>query len=113
MSKSNLASFVHVFQGMNPTESYLLRDWLRTNQVDAVVRGFDLMSALGEVPTTSGGYPSVWVPPEAVAATQALIQQFFDAEPSGEPWACNGCNEENPSGFGSCWNCGMDHPSIE
>jgi len=112
MSNSKTATFVQVFQGMNPTEPYLLRDWLLANGVDAVVRGFDLMSALGEVPATIGGYPSVWVSPESAARTQPLIQQFFEPQSVKKPWTCTGCDENNPGEFGSCWNCGQDHPSI-
>ena len=112
MSKETTASFVQVFQGMNPTEPYLLKDWLRSNGIGAEVRGFDLMSALGEVPATFGGYPSVWVPPQCVKQAIALIDQFFAAESEQTSWVCRGCNENNPGGFGSCWNCGADHPSL-
>lgn len=113
MSKETTTAFVQVFQGMNPTEPYLLKDWLRSNGVGAEVRGFDLMSALGEVPATFGGYPSVWVPPHAVQQASTLIDQFFQADSEATQWTCHACNENNPGGFGSCWNCGTDHPNLK
>ena len=80
MSKETTTAFVQVFQGMNPTEPYLLKDWLRSNGVGAEVRGFDFnVSSRRRAPATFGGYPSVWVPPHAVqqASTQPILSSGF------------------------------------
>ena len=104
--------FVNVFQGFDPVEPYLLRDWLVKNQVHAEVRGFDLMSALGEVPATMGGYPCVWVPSEHATRAKELVDAFHAMKNTGADWICTKCKEENPAEFGSCWKCGADSPQL-
>jgi hypothetical protein len=103
---------VNVFQGFDPVEPFLLKDWLIKNDVHAEVRGLDLMSALGEVPATMGGYPCVWVPAKYVARAKELIDTFHAMKSTGEEWQCSECEEMNPGEFGSCWKCGSDSPRL-
>ena len=43
---------------------------------------------------------------EATEAPEAA--ESLPEEPAGPPvkWRCSSCREENPEGFGICWNCG-------
>ena len=101
-----------VFQGIDPVEPYLLRDWLTKNGLVAEVRGFDLMSALGEVPAFMGGYPNVWVHPDQVSRAHELIKDFETTTVSAKDWTCGHCEEPNPGEFASCWSCGKDGPNL-
>ena len=103
-------SYVKVIQGINKYEPYLIKDWLLKNNLDAVVRGFDLAS-LGALPNTEDS-PSVWVPAHQAEDAARLILEFQEGTVSGHAWQCEACNEENPGEFGSCWSCGGDSPYL-
>ena len=103
--------FVRIFDGVDPTEPYLLRDFLLQAGLDAVVRGHDRLTAMGDIPANS--WPNVWVPPHQVHKARALVDEFLKPATPTVPWTCTHCGEECPGEFGSCWNCGADNPILK
>lgn len=48
----------------------------------------------------------IHVPRTHAEAAKALLTKAENSpDPSGSPTICPTCAEENPSNFGSCWNC--------
>ena len=105
------APWVKVYQGLGPTDAYLLRDWLTRNGVDAEVRGESLMSLRGDVPLGQA-WPTLWVPPAQQPQAKLLIVEFEGPSLVHPHWACTGCGEENGPTFGSCWSCGAVRPDL-
>ena len=111
-TESRLAGeFVRILDGVDPIEPYLIRDMLIQAGVHAVVRGFDRLTAMGDIPANS--WPNVWVPPHQAEKARELVDRFIRPEKKVEAWLCTNCQEENPGEFGSCWNCGADSPFIK
>lgn len=98
-----------VFRATNPTEAWLVRDWLERNDVRVMVRG-DLQSARGEVPILDA-WPTVWVPQDEARRAEDALEAFRSPRLVHPPWRC-GCGEENAANFGSCWACGADGPAV-
>ena len=111
MNNDNDNTYVKVFESMDSIEAFLFRDRLIQIGIEAEVRGFDRLSALGDMP--AGSWPNVWVP--KVNEVQALeaAQQFMALPREGKPWTCPACSDENPAEFASCWKCGSDAPWLE
>jgi hypothetical protein len=102
---------VKVYQGLGPTDAYLLRDWLQRNGITAEVRGESLMSLRGDVPLGQA-WPALWVPPGEKTRTELLIAEFEGPVLVHPHWRCGACAEENGPNFASCWSCGAVRPDI-
>ncbi|MED5374603.1 MAG: DUF2007 domain-containing protein [Myxococcota bacterium] len=93
-----------LYQATDPTEAYLIRDYLTQRGLRVSLRGVHLTGLAGAIPVTEA-QPSLWV--EAVdlgLARLALAGWRAESLPSS-PWTCPGCGEENEGSFGSCWSC--------
>lgn len=110
-SRPDPKAWIRIYRGEGPTDPYLLRDWLERNGVPAEVRGDTLMTLRGDIPI-SEAWPTVWVAPQHVDRSKALISEFFGPALVHPAWKCPACNEENAPTFGSCWSCGQDSPHL-
>lgn len=96
-----------IYQGSGPTDAYLVRDWLERNDIQAWVRGHNLLGALGQVPVREA-WPSVWVREADREEAEAALKVFQGPTLVHPEWACGACGEINGASFGSCWSCGAD-----
>ena len=105
-------AFVQVYQGNDATESYLIRDWLTRNGIHADVRGFDLLTASGEIPFGQQ-WPTLWVAQRNVDAARKLIDSYSEPVQLEAVWTCTACEEVNEPNFASCWSCSVEKPGIQ
>src|SRR5688572_5937357 len=89
-------------------EAHLIRGFLVSHGVDAIVRGEYLTSGWGELPTD---VCSVWIADDAqFAEADALLKAFlrgtYAREFGGQTWKCESCGEMLEGQFTECWNCG-------
>ena len=94
-------------------EAHLVRGFLESNGVAAVVRGEFLTSGWGELPVD---VCAVWIVDDAqLERARALVVAFLkgDAarEHSGRDWDCAQCGERLEGQFTSCWKCGAVKPA--
>ncbi|TNE90203.1 MAG: hypothetical protein EP330_09090 [Deltaproteobacteria bacterium] len=98
-----------VFQGNDPVEPYLLRDWLARNGVAVQLRGASLLGVVGGIPIPKS-FPTLWVPEYQKLDAERLIAQFSGPALVHPEWECKQCGEINAPSFGSCWNCQAEAP---
>jgi len=94
-------------------EAHLVKGFLESRGIDAVVRGEYLTSGWGELPID---VCSVWITDEARFdhANQLLIaflKGTFAREAGVTNWQCPECNEILEGQFTACWNCGAAKPA--
>ena len=89
-------------------EAHLIKGFLESNGIAAVVRGEFLTSGWGELPVD---VCSVWVADDAqYERAHALLLAFLNGDIARELrdqyWRCSRCGEQLEGQFTSCWNCG-------
>lgn len=95
------------------TEAHLVKGFLESQGIPAVVRGEFLTSGWGELPVD---LCSVWISDDAqfVLANELLIAFLngsFARQFGAERWQCPRCNETLEGQFTECWNCGARRPA--
>ncbi len=93
-------------------EAHVIKGFLESHGIEAVVRGEMLTSGWGELPVD---LCSVWITDDTqFDQADRLLIAFLKGTPAGEPgaqsWQCPGCNELIESQFTECWNCGARRP---
>lgn len=94
-------------------EAHIVRGFLESQGIRALVRGEFLTGGLGELPAD---VCSVWITDDAQfeQANELLIDFLKGAHArkfSGERWQCPRCAEMLEGQFTACWNCGAARPS--
>jgi len=89
-------------------EAHLIRGYLESEGIAAIVRGEFLTSGIGEL---SADVCQVWVTVDSEAArAQHLLLQFLQGdaarEHAHERWRCSQCSEDIEGQFTDCWHCG-------
>ena len=102
---------VHVAK--HAPEAHLIRGFLESNGIAAVVRGEFLTSGWGELPVDVCG---VWIIDDAqYEQAHALLVSFLRGDLArqhrGEAWTCAGCGERLEGQFTQCWRCGAMRPA--
>jgi hypothetical protein len=97
-----------LYAAKHAIEAHLIRGFLVSHGIDAVVRGDHLTTGWGELPVD---ICSVWVVDEAqFEQADALVSAFFKGSSqrmfSGGTWTCPRCGEELEGQFTACWSCG-------
>jgi hypothetical protein len=97
---------VHVAK--HAPEAHLVKGFLESQGIKAVVRGEFLTSGWGELPVD---LCSVWVTDDeqftrANELLVAFLKGTFARQFSGERWTCPGCGEQLEGQFTACWKCG-------
>jgi hypothetical protein len=95
-------------------EAHLVKGFLESNGIEAVVRGEHLTSGWGELPVD---LCSVWIKNDveferANALLISFLKGSYAAEMSEARWQCPQCNEVLEGQFDTCWNCGTRRPAI-
>lgn len=100
---------VCVYRSTGLADSHITRDLLVGGGIPTEIRGENLVSLAGGIPTPDT-FPTLWVvahnAPRALALIEAARHQA--AMPA---WVCS-CGEPNDGPFGSCWSCGADRPDL-
>jgi hypothetical protein len=96
-------------------EAHLVRGFLESNGIEAVVRGEYLTGGWGELPVD---LCSVWIKNDAeFERANALLVSFlkgsYAVEMREARWQCPQCNEVIEGQFDACWKCGARRPSDE
>lgn len=91
-------------------EAHLIRGFLESQGINAIVRGEYLSGAIGELPAD---VCKVWVTDDReFAAAQELLRQFVQGDAAHthahENWHCSHCGEDIEGQFTDCWNCGVE-----
>jgi hypothetical protein len=99
-----------VYSAASPPEAHMLRGYLETAGIRAVVLGEHGYAARGGLPIDATTAPAIWVAEEEAEQALALIQEFFAQQPleHGENWRCPNCGESLEAQFTACWNCGAE-----
>lgn len=98
-----------VYVAQHPPEAHLVKGFLESQGIVAVVHGENLFSIRGGVPLTPETSASVWVADADFEQADELVKEFFretEAERHGENWHCHVCGEILEAQFTDCWNCG-------
>ncbi len=93
-------------------EAHLVRGFLESNGIAAVVRGEFLTSGWGELPVDVCG---VWIVDNAqYERAHALLLAYLNGDLArqfrGEHWRCPQCGEQLEGQFTACWRCGGARP---
>lgn len=82
----------------------MLKDYLASYHIRAVVHGEFLIGAAGELPVLP--FPVLWVLEERdFERARALVEHFLAQESAVTDWQCSYCGELNERQFHQCWNC--------
>jgi hypothetical protein len=97
---------VHVAR--HAPEAHLVRGFLESNGIAAIVRGEFLTSGWGELPVDVCG---VWVVEDdqherACALLRSFLRGDAAREFQGQHWRCPQCGEDLEGQFTACWRCG-------
>lgn len=101
-----------VHTAKHAAEAHLVRGFLESQGIEAVVRGEYLTSGWGELPVD---LCAVWIADDAqfAHANELLIAFFkgtFARQFSGQRWTCPECGEQLEGQFTACWKCGTARP---
>lgn len=95
-----------LYTAENPVEAHLLKGFLESNGIEAMVQGDLLFGGRGEIPLTFDTLPTVWaVKPSEHARAQILLEEW-NTHSVLPDWDCTGCGEQVEGDFESCWQCG-------
>jgi hypothetical protein len=95
------------------TEAHLIRGYLESEGVSAIIRGEYLSGGVGELPAD---LCKVWVVNDGdFARADVLLRRFLQGEAARdyahEAWRCATCDENIEGQFTACWNCGNARPA--
>lgn len=96
-----------VYETLDPLELGHLKNLLEAENIPCITRNEYLASAAGGLPPTECWY-EIWIENDLqYAAAERMIETALSSEvPSGSPWVCSECGEENENHFSECWKCG-------
>lgn len=94
------------------TEAHLIRGFLESQGIDALVRGDFLTGGWGELPVDAC---AVWITDDArFAEADQLLKDFLKGALArihgGKTWSCPQCGENIEGQFTACWQCGAEQP---
>ena len=97
-----------VYTALHATEAHLIRGYLESHGVSAVVRGEYLSGGVGELPADL--CKVCVLNDREFARADELVRQFLQGSGARahahEHWRCAGCGEALEGQFTACWNCG-------
>lgn len=98
-----------LYAARNIAEAHLIRGYLESEGIHAIVRGEHLLGAMGELP---GDLCKIYVMDDSeFTRADRLLQQFLRGDlaraHAHAAWYCRSCNEAIEGQFTACWNCGV------
>ena len=94
---------VHVAK--HAPEAHIVKGWLESNGIAAIIRGEFLTSGWGELPVD---VCSVWIADDSdYERARSAIAEFLSGSGAhaSQPWRCC-CGEQLEGQFTKCWKCG-------
>jgi hypothetical protein len=93
-------------------EAHLVKGFLESHGIGALVRGEFLTGGWGELPVD---VCAVWVKDDAqYERAAALVVTFLNGDLAhtlrDQAWRCAHCGEQLEGQFTACWNCGAGRP---
>jgi len=106
-----------VYLAADPADAHLVKGFLESHGIEAIVRGETLFALRGEVPLTADTLPTVWIVDDgAVARARELLDEYHRSRApgsdKGRPWRCPKCGEQLEPQFTNCWQCGATRPGL-
>lgn len=103
-----------VHNARHMTEAHLIRGFLESHGIDAIVRGDFLTGGWGELPVD---VCAVWISDDSrFDDADQLLKDFLKGAlariHSGNGWQCPQCSEIIEGQFTACWQCGAERPSV-
>jgi len=100
-----------IHNAKHAAEAHLIRGFLESCGIAAVVRGEWLAGGFGALPVDAC---AVWVTDDAQSAeADRLLRDFLQgriAAAAGGQWQCPRCGETGEGQFTDCWQCGSARP---
>ncbi|MEX0790464.1 MAG: DUF2007 domain-containing protein [Actinomycetota bacterium] len=87
-------------------QAHLIKGFLDSEGIFAVVRGEHLVGIAGEIPITMETLPSIWVEEDDREVARELIEKALRNDLAFEDWPCPECGETVEGQFTECWQCG-------
>lgn len=103
---------IQAYVAHNLAQAHLIKGFLDSEGIFAVVRGEHLVALQGEIPITMDTLPSIWVPEEDRARARELIEQALKDDLPADDWTCIGCGEAVEGQFTECWQCGAARATV-
>lgn len=102
-----------LYAARHAAEAHLIRGYLESQGIKAIVRGEFLTGGIGELPAD---ICKVWVLDDReLAHADQLLRQFLRGDAARahahEHWRCAKCDEPLEGQFTACWNCGSARPT--
>lgn len=100
-----------VYETLDPLAFGHFKNMLEAEGIPCIIRNEYLASAAGGLPPTDCWY-EIWIENDhQYDDAKKMIETALSSEvPSGSPWTCSKCGEENEYNFTECWSCGQDKP---
>jgi len=100
-----------VYEASDLVNAQMLKDYLVSFGIEAIVKGELLVGAIGEIPADS--YPTVWIVNENdLEKAKLRIKNFESQAPDDQMynsvWKCMDCDELIDAQFTQCWKCGSE-----
>jgi hypothetical protein len=100
---------IPVYSAADPVEAEILRAYLASHGIDAVVLGSPLASARGEL--QADAYPRLMLQDRAdEPRARELLRRYEHGRHAHASWLC-ACGERSPVTFEICWSCGIERPA--
>lgn len=93
-------------------QAHLIKGFLDSEGIFAVVRGEHLVGIAGEIPITMDTLPSIWVGQDDRDRARELIEKALKEETVLEDWTCAECGETVEGQFTECWQCGSARAAV-
>lgn len=99
-----------IHNARHPADAHLVRDFLESCGIAAVIRGEWLAGGIGELPVDAC---SVWITDDArFHEADRVMRDFLQGRlnATAADWLCPHCNEAREGQFTQCWQCGAARP---
>jgi hypothetical protein len=101
-----------VHNARHGAEAHLIRGFLESHGIEAVVRGDLLAGGWGELPVD---LCAVWISDDSrFDEADRLLRDFLNGAPArihgAKDWRCPDCAETIEGQFTACWQCGRERP---
>ena len=98
-----------IYIAENHIEAKLIKQYLSEENIDAIISGANLESAIGELPIEVK-FPKIFVSNDNYIDAKLYIDNYKKniRKTNFKDTNCNNCKEQIPSNFSICWNCGIE-----
>jgi hypothetical protein len=89
-------------------DAHLIRNLLDQSGIDVHVFNENAQGGVGQLPVADA-YPQIWVADERdYPRAREILEGFLNMPAIRNNLHCRECDEDNPTTFQICWNCGAN-----